>query len=180
MSSLNKWQLSSSKVIFHSKIFTIESHWATNPRNGVSDEFYSAKFPDWVNVIALTPEEEVLLIRHFRHGTRKFEIEVPGGCIDKGENPLHAAVRELAEETGYSGDLPILLGQLSPNPSLQDNSCYTVLINNCQQTQAMNLDDGEDIEVFKVSLAEVKDLIFNGKISNTMVVSAFYFLQNMS
>ena len=164
---------------FNSTIFTIESHLATNPRNGAQGKFFTAKFPDWVNIIALTPQHEVILIRHFRHGTRKFEIEVPGGCIEQDENPLHAAARELVEETGYTGDSPKLLGQTSPNPSLQDNSCFTILIENCQQTEEMNLDEGEDIEVLKVPLEEIKDLILSGKISNTMVVSAFYFLQNM-
>lgn len=180
MSSLQKWQLSKPKEIFHSKIFTIESHMAINPRNGVEDQYYTAKFPNWVNVIALTPQEEVILIRHFRHGSNRFEVEIPGGCIDPREATLDAAARELAEETGYTGEKPQLIGQTSPNPSLQDNTCFTVLIKNCQLTQDVHLDDGEDIEVFKIPLSEVRDLIFSGKISNTMAVSSFYFLQNIS
>ena len=81
-----------------------------------------------------------------------FEVEIPGGCIDPREATLDAAARELAEETGYTGEKPQLIGQTSPNPSLQDNTCFTVLIKNCQLTQDVHLDDGEDIEVFKIPL----------------------------
>ena len=97
---------------------------SVNPRNQQEHKFYVAEFPDWANIIALTPDNHVVLIRQYRHGSDRFEVELPGGCIDPGEAPLDAAVRELLEETGYSGENPVIIGQMSPNPSIPLNSSH--------------------------------------------------------
>lgn len=180
MSSIEKWQLSKEKTVFTARIFTVESHIAKNPRNNIEAEYFTLKFPDFVNVIAVTEDKNVVLIKQFKHGSKEIEIEVPGGCIDHGECPLEAGVRELAEETGYTGGKPQLIGTNLPNPAIQGNRCYTVLIENCHLSKARELDEGEDIEVFKIPLKDVKDMIINGKISNAMVIAAFYCLQNNS
>ena len=171
------WHRISSRTIFESSIVNLRARLSVNPRNQKESEFYIAEFPDWANIIALTPEKHVVLIRQFRHGTGRIEVELPGGCVDPGEAPLHGAVRELSEETGYNGENPRLIGSMSPNPSFQTNNCYTYLIENAVISGSQNLDDGEDIEVFTIPLEEVDTLIDNGELTNSMIIAAFYFLK---
>ena len=178
MSSVENWQLGNEKTVFTARIFSIESHLAKNPRNNIEAEYFTAKFPNFVNIIALTEEQDVILIRQFRHGSKKIEIELPGGCIDSGECPLEAGTRELAEETGYKGSNSQLIGDCLPNPAVQGNHCYTVLTQNCKLTYSRKLDDGEDIEVFKVPLGDIRKMITDGEITNSMVIAAFYYLQS--
>lgn len=171
---MHKWNINSTREIFSSHIVNLEGRMSENPRNGIEDEYYIASFPNWCNVIAITPKDEIVLIRHFRHGSREFEIEFPGGCIDEGEDPLKAGVRELEEETGYIGETPVLIGNISPNPSFQINRCYTIFTKNVKLTSTQSLDDGEDIEVFTMPIKDVPRMIKEGKISNSMIIAAFY------
>jgi ADP-ribose pyrophosphatase len=172
-----KWPIKSSRSIFSTSIVSLNANLSVNPRNGVENEYYVADFPDWANVIALTPEKEIVLIRHFRHGTKKLEVEIPGGCVEKGENPLAGAIRELREETGYIGKDPVFIGSVTPNPSFQGNQCYTYLLENVHLGAEQELDDGEDIEVFTLPLSKIDSLIENGELSNSMVIAALYFLK---
>jgi len=174
---MDKWHINSRRNIFSSHIVNLEGRMSINPRNGNEAEYYIASFPDWCNVIALTPESEIILIRHFRHGSREFEIEFPGGCIDPGEDILKAAPRELEEETGYIGESPIQIAKFSPNPSFQTNHCYTVLIPNAKQLSVQNLDEGEDIEIFSVPVTNIPKMIKDGEITNSMIIAAFYFYE---
>ena len=155
-----QWKTLSHKTVLNSPIMRVEQKIAVNPRNDKECEFTTAHFPNWVNVIALTPEKEIILIRQFRHGTDIYEVETPGGCIDDTDkNPVEAGVRELLEETGYAGENARLIGQVSPNPAMQGNICFFVLVENAKLTSAQILDHGEDIEVFKVPYEEVHELI---------------------
>ena len=174
---MDKWQINSTRKIFSSHIVELEGRMSVNPRNGKEDEYYIASFPDWCNVIATTAKNEIILIKHFRHGSREFEIEFPGGCIDEGEKPVDAAVRELLEETGYQGDKASLIADFSPNPSFQTNRCFTVLIENVTKVSEQSLDEGEDIEIFKAKLDEIPMMIKNGQINNSMIVAAFYYYE---
>jgi ADP-ribose pyrophosphatase len=174
--TLQPWFHEDRELIADQKIFQLYRSRARSPRTGQYRQFSVLQAPDWVNVVALTTEREVVLVRQFRHGTQEFTIEIPGGMIDRGESPAAAAIRELLEESGYAGGPAVQLGVVSPNPALFDNHCYTYLIEDCRKIREPELDHGEDIEVSTRPLAEIPGIIASGGIRHALVICAFWWL----
>lgn len=173
---MKKWKTESSEKAGDYLIFSIHKRRNRSPASGKEGEFFVIEAPNWVNVIALTPEESVVLIDQFRHGSEQVELEIPGGCIDSGESPLAAARRELEEETGYTSSEWVELGWNSPNPAILSNRCYTFLARNVRLSSPQALDGLEEIEVRTVPLANVPKLIASHEIRHSLVITAFYFL----
>lgn len=147
-----------------------------SPRTGRAAEYQVLHVPGWANVVALTPADEVVLVEQYRHGIDAITLEIPGGVLDPGEDPAAAAVRELREETGYTGDPPQLLGSVHPNPAIQNNVCTTWLIDNARRTSETAFDDGEDIAVVTVPRRQIPELLRAGRITHSLVVAAFHWL----
>jgi ADP-ribose pyrophosphatase len=168
------WTLLNSKVLQSCRVFTMKIERYLSPRTGQEHDFCLIDSPDWVNVIPLTAEGEVVLVKQYRFGTKEFSLEIPGGMLDPGDTPAEAASRELLEETGYAGDEPVLLGKVHPNPAIHTNRCYTYLIQNVTYQRLPEQDSTEDIEVQKVSLAEIPRLIREGKITHALVIAGFF------
>lgn len=169
------WKLISSKRDKSYRIFSLRTDRAISPRTGHEHNFFIIESPSWINVIPLTSQNEVVLIRQYRHGIREVVLEIPGGLIESYDTPEEAAGRELREETGYRASEMIFLGSVNPNPAIQDNQCFTFLAKDVflageQQQQ----DEKEDIEVLLRPLTEIPRLIREGKISHSLVLAAFY------
>lgn len=135
-------------------------------------EFVVLHSPDWVNVVPLTSDGQVVLIRQWRHGTGQVTLEIPGGMVDPGETPMEAGARELAEETGYQAGRMEPLGWVHPNPALFSNRCYTCLALDCVEAGPARPEETEQIEVVLEPLAQVPELIASGRISHSLVVTA--------
>jgi ADP-ribose pyrophosphatase len=167
------WKLSARLPGHDYRIFTTAFVEATHPRTGVHRRFSLIHCVDWVNVIALTADDRVVLIRQYRPGVERVCLEIPGGMIDPGEDPCAAAARELAEETGYTGGTWQLLGKVAPNPAVQTNTLYTVLAIDVELTQAPTPDEGEVLWVETATLGECQDMILRGEIEHALVIVAF-------
>ncbi|MEL0112493.1 MAG: NUDIX hydrolase [Rickettsiales bacterium] len=131
---------------------------------------------DWVNVLAITPEEQIVLVRQFRYGSRENSLEPPGGVVEKGESPLVAGLRELREETGYEGENPELIGVVRPNSAILSNRCHLVLVRNAQKTSQLEFDEHEELTTELYPLNQLKDLIRKGDISHSIGLNAILFL----
>ncbi|MEM7351049.1 MAG: NUDIX hydrolase [Acidobacteriota bacterium] len=158
-------------------VFRLQQIVRRSPRTGRAATYQVLRIRDWANVVALTPQEEVVLVAQYRHGLDKVTLEIPGGVLEPGEDPAHCAARELAEETGYTGEEPVLLGSVHPNPAIQDNLCTTWLIQGAELTVEPNPDEGEDIRVVTVPLTQIPSLLRQGRITHSLVVAAFHWLE---
>ncbi len=171
------WKRNSSKQLADCRVFKVREDFSERQSDNLQCTFFVIESPDWVNIIALTKSKEVVLIEQFRHGIEETILEMPGGMIDDGEEPESAARRELLEETGFSSEEFKLLGKTRPNPAIQNNWIYHFVALNCEKTHTVKFDEHESIITKLVSLPEVKASILDGKITHSLVVAAFYFLE---
>lgn len=173
---IKPWPKTSSKPLGDFRVFKLRSDRCVSPRTGKEHEFYVLESACWVNVVALTTDQQVVMVEQFRFGSETVELEIPGGLMDAGESPVTAAVRELREETGYAGDNARLLGKILPNPAIQSNTCYTVLVENCRCVHPVEFDSGEDLITRLVPVDEALKLVATEKIQHALVaVGLFHF-----
>jgi 8-oxo-dGTP pyrophosphatase MutT (NUDIX family) len=172
---ITPWKKVGSKPVGDFRIFKLRSDICINPRTGKEHDFYVLDTVGWVNVIALTPAGELVMVRQYRVGSQTVELEIPGGMMDPGEtDPVVTAVRELREETGYAGEKARLLGKIWSNPAILNNRTYTVLIENCRLQHEVEFDHGEDLSTLLVPVAEIPQLVADEKIGHSLVVVALY------
>lgn len=142
---------------------------------GHTATFVTLHSSDWVNIVPVTSSGEVVLIKQWRHGSQDWAVEIPGGLVDPGEDPLQAAARELAEETGYQARELTSLGKVNPNPALFDNTCHTFLALVDSEPGEPRLDPGESIEVFRVKAGDLPAMVASGEIDHCIVIAALAF-----
>lgn len=172
--ALKPWEIISSKRNEFVKFFSMRTDRAISPRTNIPHDFYVFESADWINIIPLTPEEDVILIRQYRHGIRGFTLEIPGGIMEQEDSPEGAAVRELYEETGYRSKEMIHLGSVQSNPAVFNNICHTFLAKDVYLAGKQELDDKEDIEIVIKPLKEIPKLIKEGEITHSLILAAFY------
>jgi 8-oxo-dGTP pyrophosphatase MutT (NUDIX family) len=156
------------------RVFKVRQDIVADPRTGHEHPRVRLECSDWVNVIAVTPEDQLLLVRQYRFGIEASTLEVPGGVVEPGEDPAVAAARELEEETGWVPGRLEALGAVHPNPALQANRCHSFLARDCVKRHAGRLDEGEDILVELHPRADLPRLILEGHITHSLVVVAFF------
>ncbi len=172
------WTRQTTRFLADFRIFTIRSDVKTSPRTGHQHDFFVIDCPNWVNVVAVTTDRQLVMVEQFRHGTDTVDLEIPGGVIDRTDaSPLEAGVRELREETGYEGSGARLIGDIRPNPAIMSNLCFTLLVEDCERKHATQLDHGEDIACRLVDLEEIPRLVAQGVIRHSLVVTALYFYE---
>ncbi len=172
---IKPWRTVGSKALGDFRIFKLRVDEKVSPRTGEEHDFFVLESVNWVNVIAITPDNHLVMVEQVRHGTNTVELEIPGGMMDPDDaSPVLTGIRELKEETGYEGENGRLLGEIFPNPAIMCNTCYTVLVQNCRLKHEIQLDRGEDMITRLVPVAEIPDLVAGGKIRHSLVVVALY------
>lgn len=175
--NLITWKKVESKEIADCRVFRVREDLSENSETGEKANFFVIENPDWVNIIAVTKNDKVVLIEQFRQGTEEITLEIPGGMIDKGEDAAKCAERELLEETGFSAKEIIYLGKSRPNPAIQSNWIYHFYAKDCEKTGDTKFDEHESINTQLTKLSEIENLIESEKITHSLVLAGFYRLE---
>jgi ADP-ribose pyrophosphatase len=172
---LKPWPLVSSKPVGDFRIFSIRTDQKINPRTGKPCNFFVIDSANWVNIVAVTPDDHLVMVEQFRHGTNTIELEIPGGIMDPEDaSPIEAGLRELREETGYEGSNARLLGDVAANPAIMSNTCFTVVVENCVSKHSLSFDGGEDLITRLVPVADLSRLVAEGRIKHPLVIVALF------
>jgi ADP-ribose diphosphatase len=170
---ISPWTVLESRIVSPCRIFDLRQDECVHPTDGRTGSFFILEVPDWVNVMAVTPDEEFVIVRQYRHGTRDFTLEVPGGMVDPGETPLEAARRELLEESGYASDRWTQIGSVEPNPAIQPNRCHTFLAEQARRVAEPSPQGNEEFELELRPVGEAHGLVREGQIRHALVICAF-------
>ena len=165
------WRERQRRAVFEHPLLSLH-RVSRSQGEGPAHEFLVLDCPDWVNVIPITPQGEVILIRQWRQGIAASSLEIPGGMVDPGETPAQAAARELCEETGYEPGRLEELGWVHPNPALFNNRCHSFLARDAIRVAEPRLEETEQIEVVKRPLAELARQVRDGGITHALVLAA--------
>lgn len=173
---IKPWPTVASEHLADYHIFRVRKDRKISPRTGTSHDFFVTECPDWVNVVAITSDQQIVLVKQYRHGTNTIDLEIPGGVMDKSDiSPVMAGIRELREETGYEGANARVIGCIRPNPAFMSNTCHTVLIEGCQLRHELDLDQGEDLVTTLRPKSEIPALLKRGEIPHSLVMVALCF-----
>ena len=166
------WALGPEHVELHLPYFDLCSLALETP-SGDRGCYNWVRCTDWIKVVPVTENGEIVLVDQFRPINSAQSLEVPGGAFDQGESdPIAAAKRELLEETGYSAKSFVYLGSFNPNPALFRNHCHVVLAEGAFPLNSQSLEPGESMSVVKVSREELLLRLSRGEISHALVRAA--------
>lgn len=147
------------------RIYALRQDLVRSQRTGTGFRVDRLFCADWVNVVAFTADDELILVRQWRFGSRSFSVEIPAGGLEPGEDPIVGGLRELVEETGYTPDDPaavVVVGATRPNPAFMANRCHTVFVPRATRTAPQRLDPTEEVEVLKMPRADLDALLLQG------------------
>lgn len=169
------WERIASKYLVRAPWATLRVDTCRMPDGTIIADYYVLEYPDWVNVVALTSDNQVILVRQYRHAAGEEVLELPGGVIEKGESIELAARRELLEETGYEFDHLEFLSELYANPATATNKTHCFLATGGKKISEQNLDRGEEIIIELVSPAKLKELVLDNKLGQALHTSGVFY-----
>lgn len=173
----SRWEKLGESTQTKTRVFEVRSAHYRHPVRGTKRDFVVLHAPDWVNVLALTPDHRLVLVRQFRFGVDEFSLELPGGVMEPGEDPVAAGLRELTEETGFTGRGARLLGSVHPNPAIQSNRCHIVFVEEAERTAELEWDADEEIGISTAAVDEVLALARGGGITHGLVLNALFLFE---
>ena len=172
--SLSSWDLKENHLHSDCRIFEVYKQRLRRRSDGVEGEFFVLDTNSWVNVLAITPKQELVLVRQFRYGTKEFSLEPPGGVIEKDEDPIEAGLRELKEETGYDGENATLIGTARPNAAILSNQCYFVVVENVMKTAELAFDQHEELLTELHPIKNLKRMVKEEQITHSIGLNAIF------
>jgi 8-oxo-dGTP pyrophosphatase MutT (NUDIX family) len=171
------WEEVERELLQDCRVFTVSRMTSRSPHTGKAHPFYRIDSSDWVNVVALTPQDELVMVRQYRHGEGRVTLEIPGGLVDPGESAATAAARELLEETGYRAESVARLGVVNPNPALFGNRTETFVARGARRVAEIENGQTEETIVELVPRDRLRETLLAGRITSALVVAALYWFE---
>ena len=171
-----KWKTLSSEYLFNDRWFKVRKEVCETPQGKIVDPYYVYDFSTWVGALPVTEEGKIIMLKQYRHALGEVCYEIPGGCVDETDHNFEEAVaRELLEETGYSFSSYEYLGRISPNPSTNSNLLHMYLAKGGKKIAEQTLDENEEIQVLLLDIEELKQLLKENMIVQSMHVSCIFY-----
>jgi len=179
MSSSNPslWRRRDDRSLLKTRVFEVRGSEFVHPDRPQAKEFFVIDPPEWAVVAPVTADGRLVMVRQFRFGSEQLSLELPGGVVEPGEDPLQTAARELAEETGFTGGQAERLGLVHPNPAIQSNQAHLIVISDVVATQATFWDVDEEIETLLLPIDEVLKKARTGEITHALMLNMLFFLE---
>ena len=169
------WKRLQSTYVLQDRWLTLRADTCQLPNGRTIAPYYILEYPPWVNVVALTMDQQVVLVRQYRHGIQQTILELPSGVVEATDaSPLAAVQRELLEETGYASKVVVETGRLSPNPATHTNLTYCFLATGVRQVAAPCPEETEHLETVRLPLSEVVRLASTGGLLQALHVGALF------
>ena len=166
-----RWKILSTEYLIRRPWLTARRDQVLLPDGRINPEYYVVEYPDWVNVIAITKDNKFVMERQYRHAVGMTCYELPCGVMEKGETPLQAAQRELMEETGFGGGAWQELMEITPNPSSMSNFTHCFLATGVEKAGEPHLDATEELEVYLLEEEQVKSLLKNNELIQSLMIA---------
>ncbi len=177
MSKPKPWAEIERLLLQDCRVFTVSRSLARSPHTGEHHPFYRIDSADWVNIVALTDQDEIVMVRQYRHGEGEVTLEIPGGIVDPGEDGATAAARELLEETGYLAGAVARLGVVNPNPALFGNRTETYVARGVRRVAEIQNGQTEETVVELIPRSKLRAHAREGRISSALVIAALYWFE---
>lgn len=173
----SEWVRLQSRELLHTRVFDVRASEFRHPSREEGKEFLVIDAPDWAVVAPVTAAGELVLVRQFRFGAQQLSLELPGGAIERGEDPARAAVRELVEETGYRGGEAEVLGWVHPNPAIQSNRAHLIVVPDVQLADSTDWDADEELSLTLAPIDDVLAMGRSGQITHALMLNMLFLLE---
>lgn len=170
------WKILKSHYIVKDRWLAVRADTCELPSSKVIEPYYVFEYPAWINVVALTSSEDVVLVRMYRHGIGQTVIELPSGGVEPSDNSvLSAAKRELLEETGYGGGKWLEVGRLSPNSANYTNVVHSFLATGVNRISDPRWDETEFNDIVLMPINKTIQLLQENRFFQALHVGALFF-----
>ena len=168
------WRETSRETVGDYRIFSVERSIAVSPVDGQSRTFHRIQTSSWTQIVPITSDGRVVMVRQYRHGVQRVTLEIPGGLVDPGEDPAEAALRECLEETGYRARRAEPLGVVTPNPALFANVLHGYFATGVEPERAVQNTGSEVTEPVLVPLDDLPRMLVSGEIDHALVAQTLW------
>jgi 8-oxo-dGTP pyrophosphatase MutT (NUDIX family) len=177
MSDPKRWTVDETELLQDCRVFSVSRTRTRSPHTGQPHSFFRIDSSDWANIVPITPEGRVVMVRQYRHGAGRVTLETPGGLVDSGESPAEAAAREMLEETGYRAGEITSLGAVNPNPALFGNRLHAFVARDSVRVAEVQPDETEETVVEVVTQEQLRGFVRDGTVDHALVIAALYLLE---